>query len=279
VKAYVSELKAFNASGTILARLQSLYEVAAVMDSGRDWRWIRRIASQIRARHVPSEKRSRLVDTADLLALGQKLMNSAPAERTKRFCAITFRDGLIIALLAARPLRLRNLAGLELERTLARRGETWCIAIPPEETKTGQIIELSWPEVLIAPLSRYLNEHRPVLCKVQGRWARPIGQKLWVSGRGSPMMEAALYSAIVKRTLMNLGRRINPHLFRDCAATSIAIADPAHVRIASQLLGHRSAATTEKYYNQAQAIDAARRYQDFLVALRNGTIAEDTEPV
>ena len=220
-----------------------------------------------------------MVDTADLLALGQKLMNGAPAERTKRFCAITFRDGLIIALLAARPLRLRNLAGLELERTLARRGETWWIAIPPEETKTGEIIELTWPEALIAPLSKYLNEHRPVLCKVRGRCARPIGQELWVSGRGSPMRAAALYSAIVKRTLLNLGRRVNPHLFRDCAATSIAIEDPAHVRIASQILGHRSTATTERYYNQAQAIDAARRYQNFLVALRNGTIAEDTEPV
>ena len=43
-----------------------------------------------------------------------------------------------------------------------------------------------------------------------------------------------------------------------------------------QILGHTS--TTERYYNQAQAIDAARRYQDFLVALRNGTMAIDPEP-
>ena len=70
---------------------------------------------------------------------------------------------------------------------------------------------------------------------------------------------------------------INPHLFRDCAATTIAIEDPEHVRIASQILGHRSAATTERYYNQAQTIDAARRYQDFLVALRNGTMKTDPE--
>jgi hypothetical protein len=35
----------------------------------------------------------------------------------------------------------------------------------------------------------------------------------------------------------------------------------------------------ERYYNQAQAIDAAQRYQDFLLALRSGTMREDPEPV
>ena len=280
VKAYVADMAEVNATGTILVRLQALYEIANVFDPERDWQWIRRIQSRVRARHAPvRSKRARLVGAADLLALGEQLMQSAPALLTDRLRARQFRDGLIIALLAARPLRLRNLAGLELERTLARRGGTWWIAVPPEETKTGQIIELPWPDVLIAPLSTYLNEHRRVLCKMRGRWARSIGQAVWVSTHGSPMGQAAIYEAIIGRTSTAFGRPINPHLFRDCAATSIAIEDPAHVRIASQILGHRSAATTEKYYNQAQAIDAARRYQDFLVGLRNGTIAEDTEPV
>jgi hypothetical protein len=42
------------------------------------------------------------------------------------------------------------------------------------------------------------------------------------------------------------------------------------VRIASQIVGHRSAATTERYYKLLQSgadLDAARRYQDFLLAL------------
>ena len=196
-----------------------------------------------------------------------------------RFCAIQFRDGLIIALLATRPLRLKNLTGLALERSLVRRGEGWWIMIPPEETKTHEPIEAPWPEALNTALATYLNACRPILCRLRNRWTRPVGTALWVSTHGSPMGERALYDVIVGRTKTAFGRSVNPHLFRDCAATSIAIEDPAHVRIASQILGHRSAATTEKYYNQAQAIDAARRYQDFLVGLRNGTIAEDIEPV
>ena len=87
-------------------------------------------------------------------------------------------------------------------------------------------------------------------------------------------VRSRVYDVIVGRTGTAFGQSVNPHLFRDCAATSIAIDDPAHVRIASQILGHRSTATTERYYNQAQAIDAARRYQDFLVGLRNGTMTD-----
>jgi integrase/recombinase XerD len=92
------------------------------------------------------------------------------------------------------------------------------------------------------------------------------------------MTKMAIYDVITSRTAEAFGKPINPHLFRDCAATSIAIDDPEHVRTASQILGHRSTATTEQYYNQAQAIEAARRYQDFLVALRGGTMSDDTDP-
>ena len=120
------------------------------------------------------------------------------------------------------------------------------------------------------------DEHRPVLCGLRNRWTRPVGNALWVSTHGSPMTSIAIYDVFTRRTAEAFGQPINPHLFRDCAATSIAIDDPEHVRIASQILGHRSTATTEHYYNQAQAIDAARRYQDFLVALRNGTMTEQT---
>jgi integrase len=233
----------------------------------------------VRAKHVPARpKRGRLVGVADLLALGQQLMQSAAAQSTNRLRAMQFRDGLIIALLAARPLRLRNLAQLDLERSLVQRGECWWIAIPAEQTKTREPIEAPWPEVLNSPLGMYLKQHRPVLCRIRGRWTRPVGGALWVSADGSPMSQGRVYDSIIRRTRVVFGRPINPHLFRDCAATSIAIEDPEHVRVASQILGHRSAATTERYYNQSQTIDAARRYQDFLVALRNGTIAEDTEP-
>jgi len=52
------------------------------------------------------------------------------------------------------------------------------------------------------------------------------------------------------------------------AATSIAVYDPDHVRIAAAVLGHRSFATTERHYNLATSLKAARSYQAELQRLR-----------
>lgn len=273
VRAHVSELSRVVAPNTVLTHLRALYEMALVIDPSRDWKWIRELASRIRMHAEPvRRKRDRMVGSNDLLLLGKQLMRGAPVQSSPYLCARTFRNGLIIGLLAARPLRLRNLAGVEIDRTLVRRGTVRWIDIPAEETKTHEPLEAPWPEPLTPALEVYLNEHRPILAQRVGRWTRPVGRALWVSGDGSPMRPRALYDMIVACTAEAYGKPINPHLFRDCAATSIAIDDPEHVRIASQILGHRSTATTEQFYNQAHAIDAARRYQDFLIGLRQRSI-------
>ena len=88
---------------------------------------------------------------------------------------------------------------------------------------------------------------------------------------------AELNAAIVGRTAAAFGHPVNPHLFRDCAATSIAIDDPQHVRIASQILGHRSAADDRALLQSGPSVEASRRYQDFLVALRQGKMTEKPE--
>jgi len=154
---YVVDLKKNNASQTLLARLQELREAAVVMDPERDWSWINRIASQVRAQHKPARpKRARLTGTRMLLDLGLDLMAGAGNEKTLRRRATAYRDGLIIALLAARPLRLRNLAGLVLDHTLVCRGAEWWIQIPAAETKTKDPIEMPWPQALVPNLHIYI---------------------------------------------------------------------------------------------------------------------------
>ena len=184
--------------------------------------------------------------------------------------AIAYRDGLLIALLALRPLRRRNLAGLVIGQTLVRTGEGWSIAFGPELTKTHAPLELTWPEALVPMLETYLAVHRPILSALKSRWTGPVGHALWVSSHGSPMTEMALYDQIRKRTDAAFGRPLNPHLFRDAAATTLAIADPQHVRAASPLLGHAGQTTTERHYQQAQSLSAHRHYAKALGGLRVG---------
>jgi site-specific recombinase XerD len=72
------------------------------------------------------------------------------------------------------------------------------------------------------------------------------------------------------RTREGLGKDVNPHLFRDAAATLLAIADPVHVRLATPLLGHRNLSTTEAHYQQAQSLSAHRKFRD-VVGRRRAT--------
>jgi len=58
-----------------------------------------------------------------------------------------------------------------------------------------------------------------------------------------------------------------PHLFRDCLATSLAINDPGIVNIAHVLFVN-SPATTERFYDLAQTLEAGRLVGDTLARLR-----------
>jgi integrase len=85
------------------------------------------------------------------------------------------------------------------------------------------------------------------------------------------MTMKAIYERIVRTTEEAFGVAINPHFFRDIAATTIAYADPERVRIAAQLLGHRRFATTDHYYLQASMAAANRRRQASLLRLRHSS--------
>jgi integrase/recombinase XerD len=265
VHAYVGSLiEVGNSSHTILARLQELGEVARVMDPKRDWSFINRLASKVRARHRPARDKTKLRLSNELVDLGIKLIRAAE-NLVGLDAAITHRDGLLIGFLALIPLRRRNLADLVLERTLVREGASWIVAFNECDTKTHVPFEIGLPDVLRAPLEAYLDTHRPVLIAGSGRWARPVEGALWVSRDGSPMTQIALYDRIRARTKEHFGVALNPHLFRDAAATTMAIADPANVRLAAALLGHRSFTTTEKYYLQARSQVAHHAFVDVML--------------
>lgn len=276
VKAYIESLMALgNSSQTILSRLQELGDMAKAMAPERDWTWINRLASKVRARGKPArDKRSRVVSTNELLALGTRLIQAAGQAPTKRLAAIQFRDGLVIAFLALCPIRRKNLAGLELDRNVIHGGNGWELCLGPDETKTHAYYEVEWQDCIVPALELYLDVHRPVLMECKSRWYAEIGNALWVSSHGSPMTQIALYDVITRRTRDAFGRSINPHLFRDAAATTLAVDDPEHVRLSAALLGHRTFATTERYYQQAQMLSAQRKFAEVILSIRGTKVPQ-----
>lgn len=268
VKDYIGHLQDIgNSTQTLLGRLQELQEVAKVMDSDKDWSFINDRASRVRARHKPVRNKKDIRLSDELLALGLKLMVQATTHEGLE-AAIRFRDGLIIAFLALVPVRRRNLADLILGENLIVIYGGWLVTYDETETKTHEPHEALLPGILNEPLQAYLSIHRPYLLDREGRWTSDPKNALWISKDGSAMTQMALYDRVRARTKDEFGKAMSIHAFRYAAATTIAIADPEHVRIAAPLLGHRTFSTTETYYQQASTLEAHREYVETIAKRR-----------
>src|SRR5262249_151548 len=145
---------------------------------------------------------------------------------------------------------------------LVREKGNWHFRFDSNETKNHRPIEVSLPERLLEPMDRYIAHFRPLLAGKRYR-----GDRLWVSYRYQAESAHTIQLSIVRGTRAAFGESVNPHLFRDCAATSIAINDPAAVRMAATILGHASFSTTERHYNLAHSLEAGRSYAAEIEAL------------
>ena len=250
-------------------------------EANRDWVAQLCRALEAKGRRPVREKIPRLRPIGELAALGERLMDEAEsvAEWPARRRAVLFRDALMIALLAYRPVRLKNLAMMRLGLHLVKASGSWQILFAAHETKTHVRYEATVPSALAARLERYLDIYRPVL--LCGKRLRdgankvlvseretPIYPELdavWVSEVGTQLEQAALGCRIVKHTQAAFGRIVSPHLFRDSAATSIAVDNPKHIGDASLVLGHAEHRMTEKHYNHARSLEASRRLAETLM--------------
>jgi integrase/recombinase XerD len=278
VGSYIEDLGAIgNSPYTVLGRVRDLHNAMKAMEPDRDWGWLQRLAYRLRRRVRPvRNKRARVLPSYELWQFGLELMEKAegPDGGSPFARASAYRSGLMVSLLAARPLRRRNFASIEIGRHLVKEGDQYSLHFEGAETKTGAVIDNPFPATLVPYLERYLAHYRPFLAQRTGRWRnripdlRPPGMNLWVSDYASAMSEGAIYEQIRNLTRAKFGRGLGPHMFRDCAATSVATEDPEHVLIVPSLLGHSSLRTSQEYYDHAQSNYAVRRYQQHVLARR-----------
>jgi integrase/recombinase XerD len=122
--------------------------------------------------------------------------------------------------------------------------------------------EKTVPERIVPFLERYLREVRPLFLGANRH------KGLWAGTKGAPLKGQAIYGVAAARTRAAFGHPIGPHLFRHCAATTIAILQPKRIGVARHLLDHASLATTNAHYNKARSIEASRHYAGVLAQLR-----------
>ena len=282
IEAFITLLRTQVTPSGVADYVRQTYDALRVMAPDRDWTWLRGVKARLEALRTPKPKRHKMVDADRIFDLGLRLMDEArdriAATGDRKVPGanpytevIRYRDGLIIALLAARPLRRRNITDFHLDRNLVRVGDGYALVFGPDEMKNHQPFEAPLPDRLVPYMDHYLDVIR---LRFSGA---DTHDGVWPSIRKRPMGSQAIYQMVGDRTKAAFGQAINLHLFRDCLATTIANRDPVHVMAARDLLGHSTLAMTERHYNQAQTLDAARRYQATLMAARDD-LCRSTRP-
>jgi integrase/recombinase XerD len=239
-----------------------LRDAVRVMFPGKVPHRLSRLVARLERKCQPRSKAERIVTTVRLTALGIELMKGAIGAEGQVVDRVGYRDGLLIALLSRRPIRRRTFSLIEIGTHLRRIGEEWRMVFEGPETKSGRPLEKTVPKRILPFLERYLGEVRPLFLGAN----RHAG--LWAGTKGGPLKGQAIYGIVAARTRAAFGQPIGPHLFRHCAATTIAILQPARIGVARDLLEHTSLATTNEHYNKARSIEASRHYAGILAQLR-----------
>ena len=73
------------------------------------------------------------------------------------------RNGLMIALLAARPIRIRNLRSIAIGENLIRANARYYLVFQAHETKTRKPLEFEVPDELSSCIATYIATYRPIL--------------------------------------------------------------------------------------------------------------------
>lgn len=235
--------------------VRCLYHACRGIETGRDWAWFRELVQFLELDAVRRPRETGYSSVA-LFRIGADLMVGARTVRPHG--RLAYRDGLMIAFLAVRPLRRRNLAMLEIGRQFLRLRNGYAVVLGSSETKNGNPVEFRIPSYLESAFDCYLAKIRPAIPGSAQHTA------LWAGQYGAPMAPGAIYAVIRKRTKAGLGRAVGPHAFRAAAATTVAERAPERIQQVPAILGNRSHAASENHYNYATTYDASLRYCDLL---------------
>jgi integrase len=194
---------------------------------------------------------------ARLKALPGKLFDEALAERdAPTQAAVKAGIALAIQVLLVAPMRLANLAALNLDKNVVRVGgiePIYHLVIPPEDVKNGEPLEYPLPKVVNEMLGIYLAVFWPRLCRKETSWLFP-GEFESYKTKGT------LSGQIVKTITKELGIRVTPHQFRHLAAAFILEKDPANYEFVRRVLGHKNLQTTIRFYIGLETVDAVRKF-------------------
>ncbi|WP_343894386.1 integrase [Craurococcus roseus] len=254
VRAYLGALRAAgNANSTIVTRFFELRSALRIMQPEADLRWLVSPKGTPLRVLLPAGRRAVDVpNSAVLYAWGRDMMRDALRREHPTVRAARYRDGLLIAVLAAVAPRIRTLAATRIGWHLSRHGGCFWLAYTSADVKNRRVIEYPLPPELTSCVERYLEVERPRLLKGrQHDW-------FWVRrSDGAGMNESDIGSLVRYASKARFGTAFGPHLFRHALATTAARLDASNPGLAAAVLAV-SDAVVDAHYNLAKQEHAAR---------------------
>ena len=159
VDGYIKELMERVSSVTTYGSIYKLRRASQLLDPRRDFGWLVEHENDLALHMRPRSKTNRLVLTEVLLECGLTLMAEAEGSATLSSLAKArhFRNGLMVAMLALHPIRLKNFASLEIGRNLVNIVGRWWIVLSATETKESRPDERRIDDLIAPALETYFS--------------------------------------------------------------------------------------------------------------------------
>jgi site-specific recombinase XerD len=206
-------------------------------------------------------------NTQALLKLPARLMREAAAgSLPPQRAALLAQTAVAIEILTMAPIRLSNLAALDLDHHLVRLGrarDQLHIVLGEVEVKNRLALDYPLPEESTRLIEQYVTIYRTLL-------AGPANRALFPGRGGGHKSLSMIRSQIISAVFRYTGLRVNPHLFRHIGAKSLLDAQPGAHSVITRLLGHKSMNTALKFYTGMETTAAVRHFTKTILALRHG---------
>jgi integrase len=201
-----------------------------------------------------------------LNAPSRVLRHAISAKRLNRSEAVEAQEALAVQLLLDAPVRIGNLASVDLDRHVLRSGGGRArrvhLYFPAAEVKNDRELELPLTAETVDLLDLYVEHIRP-------RLVRSPNSFLFPGEANGPKGSALLSNQIGDFMHAHVGVRVTAHKFRHLIGYLYLKQNPGAHEVVRQLLGHKSIATTIRFYASLEQDEAFELYDSFLDDLRS----------
>lgn len=195
----------------------------------------------------------------EVVSLPNVLMQKARAAKDHASikAGISAQLATAIAILTFAPIRLCNLASIELGENLIKPGgldKPYWLVFPHYDVKNRIDLNFKFDQPLTDLIDEYIHEFRPTL--LPGANANC----LFPGENGNPKTRIMFSKQITVRIQKAIGLRITVHQFRHAAAAIYLKHRPGDYETVRRLLGHRVIQTTIRFYCGLETMQATEEF-------------------